>query len=57
VVTGDATTQADNEAAVRAALDAFGGLDTLVNCVGIFDFYRGLGQLDASAANASLANT
>lgn len=47
VVTGDATTRADDEAAVRAALDAFGGLDTLVNCVGVFDFYRGLGQLDA----------
>jgi NAD(P)-dependent dehydrogenase (short-subunit alcohol dehydrogenase family) len=47
VVTGDATTRHDNEAAVRAALDAFGGLDALVNCVGIFDFYRGLGELDA----------
>jgi phthalate 3,4-cis-dihydrodiol dehydrogenase len=47
VVTGDATTRADNEAAVGAAVDAFGGLDTLVNCVGIFDFYRGLGELDA----------
>jgi phthalate 3,4-cis-dihydrodiol dehydrogenase len=47
VVTGDATTRAGNEAAVRATVDAFGGLDTLVNCVGIFDFYRGLGDLDA----------
>jgi NAD(P)-dependent dehydrogenase (short-subunit alcohol dehydrogenase family) len=47
VVTGDATTRTGNEAAVRAALDAFGGLDTLVSCVGIFDFYRGLGELDA----------
>ena len=47
VVTGDATTRRDNEAAVQAALDAFDGLDTLVNCVGIFDFYRGLGELDA----------
>jgi NAD(P)-dependent dehydrogenase (short-subunit alcohol dehydrogenase family) len=47
VVTGDATTRNGNEAAVRAALDAFGGLDTLVSCVGIFDFYRGLGELDA----------
>jgi NAD(P)-dependent dehydrogenase (short-subunit alcohol dehydrogenase family) len=47
VVTGDATTRTANEAAVGAALDAFGGLDTLVNCVGIFDFYRGLGELSA----------
>lgn len=46
MVTGDATTRAANEAAVRAAADAFGGLDTLVNCVGIFDFYRGLEELD-----------
>ncbi|MGH3165628.1 MAG: SDR family NAD(P)-dependent oxidoreductase, partial [Trebonia sp.] len=46
-ITGDATTRAANEEAVDAALGAFGGLDTLVNCVGIFDFYRGLGELDA----------
>ncbi len=48
VVTGDATTRAGNETAVRAALDAFGGLDVLVNCVGVFDFYRGISELDAS---------
>lgn len=47
VVTGDATTRHANDTAVRAALDAFGGLDTLVSCVGIFDFYRGLSELDA----------
>jgi NAD(P)-dependent dehydrogenase (short-subunit alcohol dehydrogenase family) len=47
VVAGDATTRAANESAVRAAVSAFGGLDVLVNCVGIFDFYRGLGELDA----------
>jgi NAD(P)-dependent dehydrogenase (short-subunit alcohol dehydrogenase family) len=47
VVTGDATTQAANEAAVDAAVSSFGGLDVLVSCVGIFDFYRGLGDLDA----------
>ena len=50
---GDATALADSRAAVRAAIDAFGGLDILVNCVGIFDFYRGLAdiaddQLDAA---------
>ena len=50
---GDATALADARVAVRAATDAFGGLDVLVNCVGIFDFYRGLAdiaddQLDAA---------
>lgn len=47
VVTGDATTRAANEAAVAAAAAEFGGLDVLVNCVGVFDFYRGIGDLDA----------
>ena len=50
---GDATALADSRAAVSAVTDAFGGLDVLVNCVGIFDFYRGLAdiaddQLDAA---------
>ena len=36
------TALADSRAAVRAVTDAFGGLDVLVNCVGIFDFDRGL---------------
>jgi NAD(P)-dependent dehydrogenase (short-subunit alcohol dehydrogenase family) len=44
---GDATSLADAGAAVGAAVAAFGGLDVLVNCVGIFDFYRGLDQLSA----------
>src|ERR1700757_2377431 len=47
VVEGDATTPDANDRAVAAAVDAFGGLDTLVNCVGIFDFYRGIGDIDA----------
>jgi NAD(P)-dependent dehydrogenase (short-subunit alcohol dehydrogenase family) len=47
VVTGDAAARADNDAAVRAAVDAYGGLDVLVSCPGIFDFYRGLSDLDA----------
>jgi NAD(P)-dependent dehydrogenase (short-subunit alcohol dehydrogenase family) len=42
---GDATSLADTEAAVTAACRAYGGLDVLVNCVGIFDFYRGLADL------------
>ena len=47
VVAGDATTQAANQAAVDATVSSFGGLDVLVSCVGIFDFYRGLADLDA----------
>jgi len=42
---GDATSLADAEAAVAAARRVYGGLDALVNCVGIFDFYRGLAEL------------
>ncbi len=46
VVAGDATTAAANAEAVTATVAAHGGLDILVSCVGIFDFYRGLGDLD-----------
>lgn len=46
VVAGDATTLAANRAAVATAVDRFGGLDVLVSCVGVFDFYRGLADLD-----------
>jgi NAD(P)-dependent dehydrogenase (short-subunit alcohol dehydrogenase family) len=45
VTQGDATVMADTGAAVAAARRAYGGLDVLVNCVGIFDFYRGLADL------------
>ncbi|OBK27962.1 3-(cis-5,6-dihydroxycyclohexa-1,3-dien-1-yl)propanoate dehydrogenase [Mycobacterium asiaticum] len=48
VVDGDATTPEADDRAVAAAVDAFGGLDTLVNCVGVFDFYRGLVDVDAT---------
>jgi NAD(P)-dependent dehydrogenase (short-subunit alcohol dehydrogenase family) len=47
IVEGDAITREANEHAVKVAVDAYGGLDTLVNCVGIFDFYRGVGDIDA----------
>jgi NAD(P)-dependent dehydrogenase (short-subunit alcohol dehydrogenase family) len=47
VVEGDATTRAANDLAVATAVETFGGLDTLVNCVGIFDFYRGISDIDA----------
>ena len=47
VIEGDAITPEANDHAVAVAVDAFGGLDTLVNCVGIFDFYKGIGDIDA----------
>ncbi|MDA8271077.1 MAG: 3-(cis-5,6-dihydroxycyclohexa-1,3-dien-1-yl)propanoate dehydrogenase [Actinomycetota bacterium] len=46
VTVGDATTREGNEAAVKNAREAFGGIDVLVNCVGVFDFYRGISELD-----------
>jgi NAD(P)-dependent dehydrogenase (short-subunit alcohol dehydrogenase family) len=55
VIEGDATTRSANEAGVAAAVDAFGGLDILVSCVGIFDFYRGLRELDADKIDEAFA--
>jgi NAD(P)-dependent dehydrogenase (short-subunit alcohol dehydrogenase family) len=46
VIEGDATIAAANDLAVATAVDAFDGLDTLVNCVGIFDFYKGIADID-----------
>lgn len=46
VTEGDATTREANEQAVAAAVAAFGGLDVLVSCVGVFDFYTGLADID-----------
>lgn len=45
VVQGDATEASANRRAVDAAVDNFGGLDILVCCVGIFDFYQGIADL------------
>lgn len=42
---GDSQSLTDCEAAVAGCVDAFGGLDVLVNCVGIFDFYLGLAEI------------
>ena len=47
VTVGDATTREANEEAVATAVAAFGGLDVLVSCVGIFDYYRSIEDLDA----------
>jgi NAD(P)-dependent dehydrogenase (short-subunit alcohol dehydrogenase family) len=53
VVEGDATTRDANDRAVAAAVEAFGGLDTLVNCVGVFDFYKGIIDIDADELPAA----
>jgi NAD(P)-dependent dehydrogenase (short-subunit alcohol dehydrogenase family) len=45
VVEGDAISREDNERAVNVAVDSYGGLDTLVNCVGVFDFYKGVNDI------------
>lgn len=55
VVVGDATTAQANDEAVAAAVAAFGGLDVLVNCVGIFDYYRGVSDLDADVIDAAFS--
>src|SRR6185312_11948937 len=47
VVEGDAVTRQANEHAVTVAVDSYGGLDTLVNCVGVFDFYQGISDINA----------
>jgi NAD(P)-dependent dehydrogenase (short-subunit alcohol dehydrogenase family) len=46
VVTGDAVSTEANEAAVDAVVARHGGLDVWVSCVGLFDFYKGVGDLD-----------
>ncbi len=45
VTEGDAVSVQANAAAVQAAVEAFGGLDVLVNCVGVFDYYRSITDL------------
>ena len=49
VICGDATSADDNDGAVASMLDAFGGIDTLVSCVGLFDYYLGLAELPHDA--------
>lgn len=55
VTQGDATSYAANQRAVQRAVEAYGGLDVLANCVGIFDYYRGLADLDGAEADAAFA--
>jgi phthalate 3,4-cis-dihydrodiol dehydrogenase len=50
---GDATRWADADAAVAASTQAMGGLDVLVNCVGLFDFYTGLRDIPGDALDSA----
>jgi NAD(P)-dependent dehydrogenase (short-subunit alcohol dehydrogenase family) len=52
ITQGDATAWGDTDTAVSAAVSAFGGLDVLVSCVGLFDFYRGLATLSRDEVDA-----
>jgi NAD(P)-dependent dehydrogenase (short-subunit alcohol dehydrogenase family) len=45
VTCGDARSWTDTAQAVDSLVDVHGGIDTLVQCVGLFDFYRGLKDL------------
>ena len=45
VVEGDVCVRADIEKAIVACRDIANDLDILVNCVGIFDFYKRLGEI------------
>ena len=54
VTVGDGTQRsAANDAAVAAAVAAFGGLDILVSCVGMFDFYRSITDLTGDSLDAA----
>ena len=50
---GDATLWDDTDRAVHDVVATFGGLDVLVNCVGLFDFYRGLSSLSRTELDAA----
>ena len=50
---GDATSLADARTVVGTVTHSFGGLDVLVNCVGVFDFYRGLADIDDDQLDAA----
>jgi len=52
VSVGDAAAVDDTRRAAERAVAELGGLDVLVNCVGVFDFRRGLGDLSADELDA-----
>lgn len=55
VTCGDATSWDDTDRAIESCVDRLGGLDVLVNCVGLFDYYLGLGELDRERLDAGFA--
>lgn len=44
-IEGDATSLEDNKRAVQKTVETFGKLDTMVTCVGVFDFYTPLSEI------------
>jgi NAD(P)-dependent dehydrogenase (short-subunit alcohol dehydrogenase family) len=54
-VIGDSTNRSDCHSAVDATTEAFGGLDVLINCVGLFDFYLGLDEIDEDVLEEACA--
>ncbi|MDA0313486.1 MAG: SDR family NAD(P)-dependent oxidoreductase, partial [Gemmatimonadetes bacterium] len=52
-VEGDATSYTDNQRAVGAAVEAFGGLDTLVTLVGVHDSYARLTDIPEDRLEAA----
>ncbi len=51
VICGDATSWSDTAQAVDSLVQNHGGIDILVQCVGLFDFYRGLKELTEEDLN------
>lgn len=49
VTEGDAASLASARAATGRAVSEFGGLDVLVSCVGLFDYYTGIRQIPEEA--------
>lgn len=52
---GDARSPEDCEAILQECRARFGGLDVLVSCVGIFDFYRGIKDIAAADLSDAFA--
>jgi NAD(P)-dependent dehydrogenase (short-subunit alcohol dehydrogenase family) len=53
LILGDAGNAIDAKSAVDLCVSEWGGLDVLVNCVGVFDFYRPLGQIESAELPAA----
>lgn len=53
VSVGDAVQPEVNDRAVAQAVAAFGGLDVLIHCAGIFDWYRSIVDLSATDLDAA----